>query len=212
MEQKRASFWRRHRWLTVFAIVSLCVLVVLTAAMAFLARRFQPMLRASLVQGLQEKFNTRVELDNFHVSLGNGFNGEWGIWATGKGLRIWPPHRTGGDRPLEISVQSIPLISLDEFRFHVPLRYERGKPIKISRVRLVGLKIDVPPRSERDKSTGFESALGETEARSGMGRARAWSPVPGRRNAARRNATRRANPSQSGNGDAVQRRCGTHRL
>src|SRR5579859_3435627 len=159
MGQKQGSFWRRHRWLTVFAIVSISGLVVLTAAMAFLAHRFQPLLRASLVQGLQDKFQTRVELDDFHVALGNGFNGEWGIWATGRGLRIWPPQRTGGDRPLEISVQSIPLISLDEFRFHAPLRYERGKPIRISRVRLIGLKIDVPPRSERDKSTGFESAL-----------------------------------------------------
>ncbi len=200
MEQKRASFWRRHRWLTVFAIVSLCVLVVLTAAMAFLARRFQPLLRASLVQGLQEKFNTRVELDNFHVSLGNGFNGEWGIWATGKGLRIWPPHRTGGDRPLEISVQSIPLISLDEFRFHVPLRYEKGKPIKISRVRLVGLMIDVPPRSERDKSTGFESALAKPKpspSATGHGRS-SGSPAPATPPVAAPSVD--AGPSQSGNG------------
>ena len=135
------------------------ILVVITAALAIIARRFQPLLRAALVQGLQERFHTRVELDDFRVSLGNGLNGEWGIWARGKGLRIWPPHRTGGDRPLEISVQSIPLIALDEFRFHVPLHFERGKPVRISRVRLQGLKIDVPPRSERDKSTGFESAM-----------------------------------------------------
>lgn len=202
MGQKRASFWRRHRWLTVFAIVCLCVLVVLTAAMAFLAHRFQPLLRASLVQGLQEKFKTRVELDNFHVALGNGFNGEWGIWATGKGLRIWPPQHTGGDRPLEISVQSIPLISLDEFRFHVPLRYERGKPIKISRVRLVGLRIDVPPRSERDKSTGFESALakqkpssaGATRGREQTSQPPAATPAKTQPNPAP------ANPGQSGNG------------
>ena len=37
-------------------------------------------------------------------------------------------------------MQSIPLISLDEFRFHVPLHYERGKPVKISRVRLMGIE------------------------------------------------------------------------
>src|SRR5205085_3488865 len=145
--QKKASFWSRHRWLTRLAVACLVVLAVITVALAVLAHRFQPLLRAALVQGLQDRFHTRVELDDFHVSLGNGLNGEWGIWATGKGLRIWPPLHTGGDRPLEISVQSMPLISLNEFRFHVPLHYQRGKPVKISRVRLAGLKIVVPPRS-----------------------------------------------------------------
>src|SRR4051794_7499781 len=135
------------------------VVMAITVALAVMARRFQPMLHAALIKGLQDRFHTRVELDDFHVALGNGLNGEWGIWATGKGLRIWPPRHTGGDRPLEISVQSIPLISLDEFRFHVPLHYERGKPVKISRVRLAGLKIVVPPRTERDREHGIESAV-----------------------------------------------------
>ena len=159
MAEKKASFWRRHRWLTALGIIFVVVLAALTATLAVIAHHFQPLLRASLVQGLEDKFHTRVELDDFHVALGNGLTGEWGIWATGKGLRIWPPQHTGGDRPLETSVQSIPLISLAEFRFHVPLHYERGKPVRISRVRLVGLKVVVPPRSERDKATGFESAM-----------------------------------------------------
>ncbi len=159
MVEKRASFWRRHRWITRIVIAFVVIVVAVTATLAVLAHRFQPFLRARLVQGLQDRFHTRVELDGFHVALGNGLNGEWGIWARGKGLRIWPPRHTGGDRPLEIAVQSIPLISLDEFRFHVPLHYERGKPVKISRVRLSGLRIVVPPRSERDKATGIESAL-----------------------------------------------------
>jgi hypothetical protein len=159
MEQKQPSFWKKHRWLKRIIIVCVVVLAVVIVALTIAALRLQPILRSSLVAELQQKFHTRVELDHFHVALGNGLNGEWGIWASGKGLRIWPPNRTGGDRPLEVSVQSIPLISLDEFRFHVPLHYERGKPVIISRVKLEGLKVDVPPRSERDKSTGFESAL-----------------------------------------------------
>src|SRR5579863_372455 len=159
MEQQRASFWRRHRWLMRLAVACLVVVVVLGTALAIIAARLEPILHASLVAGLEQKFHTRVELDHFHVALGNGLNGEWGIWATGKGLRIWPPQHTGGDVPLETSVQSVPLIALDEFRFHVPLHFERGGPVRISRVRLVGLKVVVPPRSERDKATGFESAL-----------------------------------------------------
>lgn len=159
MADSRRSFWRRHRWLTILGATAVAVLVVIGVALAIVARRFEPLLRAGLVQGLQDRFHTRVELDNFHVALGNGLNGEWGIWANGSGLRIWPPRHTGGDRPLETAVQSIPLITLDDFRFHVPVHYRPGQTINIARVRLLGLKIVVPPRSERDKFTGIESAV-----------------------------------------------------
>ena len=47
-------------------------------------------------QGLANHFHARVELDTFHVSLGNGFRGEWGVWAQGHGLRIWPPAEVAG--------------------------------------------------------------------------------------------------------------------
>ncbi len=157
MAQNRSSHWRRHRWLAILLGVVLIVLAVLGAGLAVIAHRFEPFLRASLVQGLQERFQTHVELDSFHVALGNGLTGEWGIWATGRGLRIWPPQHTGSSR-LEVASQAAPLITLDEFRFHVPLRYKPGMAIKISRVRLAGLKIVVPPRSERDKASGIESA------------------------------------------------------
>jgi hypothetical protein len=159
MADSRPSFWRRHRWLTIVGATALAVVVVIGIALAILARRFEPLLRAGLVEGLQERFHARVELDRFHLALGNGLNGEWGIWANGGGLRIWPPQHAGGDRPLETAVQSIPLITLDDFRFHVPLRYRPGQTINIARVRLVGLKIVVPPRSQRDKFIGVESTV-----------------------------------------------------
>ncbi len=158
MADSRPSFWRRHRWLTILGTAALAGVVVIGIALAILARRFEPLLHAGLVEGLQERFHTRVELDRFHVALGNGLNGEWGIWANGGGLRIWPPHRTGGDQPLETAVQSVPLITLDDFRFHIPLRYRPDQAINITRVRLTGLRIVVPPRSQRDKFKSTESA------------------------------------------------------
>ena len=194
MQQNRASFWKRHRWITVLAVACLVVVVTLSTALSIIAYRFQPLLHSALVQGLQDRFHTRVELDDFHVALGNSLSGEWGIWATGKGLRIWPPRHTGGDRPLEISVQSIPLISLEEFRFHVPLYYQRGKPVKISRVRLAGLKIVVPPRSERDKYTGIESAV--TNAKPSDARAGQAGATPnGTANQVQRNADQSRSPA-----------------
>jgi hypothetical protein len=50
------------------------------------------------------------------------------------------------------------MIGLDEFRFHVPLRYPPGSNITISRVRLSGLKIDLPPASQRNKTSSISSA------------------------------------------------------
>ncbi|HEY1895248.1 MAG TPA: hypothetical protein VGG62_03205 [Terracidiphilus sp.] len=197
MAESRPSFWRRHRWLTILGATAFAVVVVIGVALAILARRVEPILRAGLVQGLQDRFHTRVELDHFHVTLGNGLNGEWGIWANGRGLRIWPPGHTDGDEPLETAVQSIPLITLDDFRFHVPLHYRPGQTIHIARVRLAGLRIVVPPRSERDKFTGIESAvIGQkpSSASSGHDKGNAQKPAE---NVAAQDSTNNPEPQPS---------------
>ncbi len=155
----RRSFWRRNRWIWWVSGSLFVVLAVTAAVLAIVARRFEPFMRERIVAGLQQRFHTRVELAYFHVSVQHGAEGEWGMWATGRGLRIWPPHREGGDHPLEIAVQSKPLIDLGEFSFHVPLRYEMTQHLRIREVRLKKLLIEVPPKSERDKQTGLNSAL-----------------------------------------------------
>jgi hypothetical protein len=103
-------------------------------------RRTEPFLRARIVERLENRFHARVELDSFHVSLVKG------LWAEGHGLRIWPPAQVEGvtvpaGKPPE------PLIRLDVFRFHAPLRYAPGEPIHISMVELKGLSIHLPPKS-----------------------------------------------------------------
>ncbi|HET6208216.1 MAG TPA: AsmA-like C-terminal region-containing protein [Terracidiphilus sp.] len=158
MRKNHPSFWRRHRWLTVLMGAFLAVVIGAGAALAVIARHIQPYLRARLVSGLEQRFNTHVELDRFHVALGNGFEGEWGIWATGRGLRIWPSDGNSIGREVERGGAQGPLLALDEFRFHVPLRYQPGRNITISRVRLSGLKIDVPPASQRNKTSSILSA------------------------------------------------------
>lgn len=119
--------------------ILLSVLAVLTVVAAIVARRAEPFLRARIVQELSSRFHARVELDGFHFSIGNGFVGEWGFWARGKGLRIWPP-----DQAIAAGVPNSPVISLDEFRFHAPLRFKPGVPVHISEVRLNGLQINLP--------------------------------------------------------------------
>ena len=73
---RRRCCWRRwRRW---------------PALVLVLAHRAEPMLRARIVAGLEEHFHARVELDSFHLSLRGG------LWAEGKGLRIWPPAQVAG--------------------------------------------------------------------------------------------------------------------
>ncbi len=146
MVEMRKSFWQKHRWLMGTLGVVLTVLVAVTVTLAVLARKAEPYLRARIVQALQDRFHSRVELDSFHVSLGNGLHGRWGVWAEGRGLRIWPPERLGTATVLEDMGTGNPLIQLDSFHFHVPFRYEKGKPVRISVVQLMGLNVDLPPR------------------------------------------------------------------
>ncbi len=141
--------------------------VVLTAVgitLAVLARHLEPFLRAQIVAELEARFHTRVELDQFHVSVHEGREAMWGIWAEGRGLRIWPAQRRGGDQAAGTAANSVPLIQLNEFSFHVPIRYRQTKALRIPEVRLTGLKIVVPPKPERDQKTGTEAAMRRPQA------------------------------------------------
>ncbi len=118
------------------------VLVVLFVVVTVLAHRAEPFLRAQIVEALSAHFHARVELDSFHFKLGNSLQGEWGIWAEGRGLRIWPAAGTA-----DTAGSAGPLIQLAEFRFHAPLRFKPGVPVHIPEVRLNGLDIHLPPKS-----------------------------------------------------------------
>jgi hypothetical protein len=116
-------------------------LAVLTGVVLVVAHRAEPLLRARIVQGLETHFHARVELDSFHLTLRDG------LWAEGKGLRIWPPAQVAGVTVPGTADGIAPLIRLAEFRFHAPLHYRPGQAIRISAVYLKGLEVDVPPRS-----------------------------------------------------------------
>jgi hypothetical protein len=145
--QERKSFLRRHPWLVSIVGVLLLLIAAATVTAFVLARRIEPFLRARIIDGLSQHFHSRVELDTFHVTIGNTLRGEWGIWAEGHGLRIWPPAEVEGVAVPNPSSSGQPLFSLADFAFHAPLRYQPEKPISISEVRLQGLELHLPPRS-----------------------------------------------------------------
>jgi hypothetical protein len=125
----------------------LLALIALGLGVAIALHHAEPILRAAIVERLEQHFHARVELDSFHVSLVDGLRAE------GKGLRIWPPAQVeginapGAHAASEPGTSTRPLIQIAEFRFHAPLRYKLGEPVKISVVELKGLDIDVPPKT-----------------------------------------------------------------
>jgi hypothetical protein len=173
LAKSRTSFWRMHGWLKWAVGGLLAAAALLAGIVTVAAHRAEPFLRARIVEGLRERFHARVELDSFHVSLDNGLDGRWGVWAEGKGLRIWPPAQVAGvSVPAGTSqpnTPEAPLIRLKVFRFHAPLRYEPGKPIRVSVVKLTGLDVDLPPRSHfLHNSTAAEPARNEEASGGGL--------------------------------------------
>jgi hypothetical protein len=145
--ESRNSFWRKHPWLSWVAGGLLVGLVLMAVIVNILAHRAEPFFRERVVEALAERFHARVELDALHLSLGNSLHGEWGVWADGLGLRIWPPAQVEGVDVPRPRPPIQPLIKLAEFRFHVPMHYQSGVPVNIRLVRLKGLEIRLPPRS-----------------------------------------------------------------
>lgn len=136
MVEARGSFWRRRRRLAWIGGALLAASIVAAVVVDVVLHRAEPYLHSLVIEELEERFHARVELDSFHVSLIGG------LWAEGKGLRIWPPEE-GNSATVQTGE---PLIRLAEFRFHAPLHYEPGKPFYISLVQLKGLDVDVPAK------------------------------------------------------------------
>ena len=164
MAGRRASKRHKRGWLKWAAAGVLLAFLLLGVAISIAIHRAEPMLRTAIVEKLEEHFHARVELDGFHVSLIDG------LWAEGKGLRIWPPVDVAGvavPGP-NGAVETKPLIRLDEFRFHAPLRYKPGEPIRIAVVELIGLDIDVPPKPHFTHAAAPTSGAAPDESREPM--------------------------------------------
>lgn len=148
LSARRTSFRRRHPWLTWLGATAVVLGAALFVAAWFVARRTEPFLRSMIVQVLQERFHARVELDSFHISVAHV------LTAEGHGLRIWPPAQVAGMTAAPPIQSGDPLIRLADFKFRMPLRYDRGKPLHISVIQLAGLDIHLPPKSHFGQPAG----------------------------------------------------------
>ncbi len=101
--------------------------------------RLKPVLRERLITAIKEQYKRDIELKDLHVSLLPGFS------ASGDGLVLHQKDRP--DLP--------PLATVKRLTVSATLRGMLSEPLRIERVVLEGLQINVPPkRHDPDKTKG----------------------------------------------------------
>jgi hypothetical protein len=126
------------------------VALVLFATAAIVARliihRAQPILRNRVINTLSNRFNGRVELTDFRVSVVNG------IEVAGGGLKLFGKEDPNLHEP---GIQ--PLIAVREFRFQTSLRSLFRSPMHVETVYVDGLELNIPPRENRQEMANIRS-------------------------------------------------------
>src|SRR5437899_732621 len=124
------------RWHWIVGI-SLLFIVAITAV-GILIFNARPILRARVVETLSARFNSKVELDAFDVSMVKGFQ------VSGEGLRLFGDGDPNNHEP---GVQ--PLINVAEFRFRLGIKDFLRSPMHVKTVYVKGLQLNLPPREQR---------------------------------------------------------------
>jgi hypothetical protein len=139
---------RRRAWTWIVASLLIAV-VVLGVIGEVMVRRAGPILKGRVIETLSTRFNSRVELDGFNVSLVKGFE------VSGDGLRIFPQDEVVAAGATE------PLIALGSFSFHANLAGLFVKPMHVGTVHVTGMSIHIPPREMRAQAPKGKRHIGK---------------------------------------------------
>ena len=123
---------RRRLALLVLALPAGALLVVVIMLPAA-----GPVLKRRVIETVSAKFDSRVELEDFHVSLLRGFE------ISGSGLRIFAP-----DQVVAAGMVS-PIITVEHFTFHTGLLGLFASPTHVGEVHVRGLILEIPPKEWR---------------------------------------------------------------
>jgi len=140
---------RRRLWEWIGIIAFIC-LALAAGMVRFVIARAQPILRARVIENLSTRFDSKVELESFHVSVVDG------IQVSGGGLKVF-----GKDdpNPYESGIQ--PLIGIQEFRFQTALRSLFRSPMHVDTVYVKGLELNIPPKGSRREMTKMGARTGK---------------------------------------------------
>lgn len=108
----------------------------------------EPILRGRIIETLSTRFKSRVELAGLHVSVTHG------LQVSGEGLKIF------GKDDVNIQTPGIqPIILVNEFRFSAGFVNLLRTPMRVHRVYLKGLELNIPPREQN--GDGFSLKKGK---------------------------------------------------
>ena len=140
---KRRKVWR---WIVASLLIAVVVLGVIGEMMV---RRAGPILKGRVIETLSTRFNSRVEMDGFEVSVVKGLE------VSGNGLRIFPEDEVVAAGATE------PLIALGRFSFHADLAGLFEKPMRVGTVHVRGMAIHIPPREMRAQAPKGRRHIGK---------------------------------------------------
>ncbi|MGC2162543.1 MAG: AsmA-like C-terminal region-containing protein [Silvibacterium sp.] len=127
---------RKPLWIRMLAWTAFIAFLLIAAAFTVFAIYFHragPILKERVVETLATRYDSRVELASFNVSVLHGFE------VTGAGLKLYPN---------TLDMQQ-PLFSVDQFRFRTSWHDLFRTPMHIGVVRITGLDIHLPPKDQR---------------------------------------------------------------
>jgi hypothetical protein len=124
-------------------------MLAIAVTLEVVLHRAYPILKGRIIETLSTRFDSRVEMDGFQVSVLNGLE------VSGSGLRIYPP-----DDVVEAGAKN-PLISLGQFSFHANLRGLFEKPMHVGAVKVRGMTISIPPKEMRQQAAKSDRHLGK---------------------------------------------------
>ena len=142
-----AALKGRKVWKWVFVSLLIAVIVLATIG-EVVFHRAMPILKGRVIETLTTRFNSRVEMDGFSVSVLKGLE------VSGDGLRIYPVDEVVAAGAKE------PLIALRHFSFHANLMGLFVKPMHVGTVNVSGMAIHIPPREMRQQAPPHARHLG----------------------------------------------------
>jgi hypothetical protein len=137
-------------WKWVFVSLLIAVIVLTTIGEVVL-HHAMPILKGRVVETLSTRFNSRVEMDGFSVSVLKGLE------VSGNGLRIYPVDEVVAAGATE------PLIAVRHFSFHANLLGLFVKPMHVGTIHVSGMAVHIPPREMRQQAPPHARHLGKVK-------------------------------------------------
>ena len=140
---KNARRNRLWKWIGIVALICLTASFVMVR---YVIAHAGPILRTRVIQTLSTRFNSKVELAGFQVSVLHGID------VSGSGLEVY-----GSRDPNAYEPGFQPLIRIREFRFQTALRSLFRSPMHVDTVFVKGMDLNVPPKESRQEMRSMSS-------------------------------------------------------